>query len=57
LIGELTQAYPNLGLTVIQNDAGFIRDSIDGVVQALIMGGLLAFGILFFFLRDWKSRW
>lgn len=55
LIGELTQAYPNLGLTVIQNDAGFIRDSIDGVVQALIMGGLLAFGILFFFLRDWKS--
>jgi HAE1 family hydrophobic/amphiphilic exporter-1 len=55
LIDELTQAYPSLGLTVIQNDAGFIRDSIDGVVEALIMGGLLAFGILFFFLRDWKS--
>lgn len=55
LIGELSQAYPGLSLSVIQNDAGFIRESISGVVEALVLGGLLAFGILFYFLRDWKS--
>jgi HAE1 family hydrophobic/amphiphilic exporter-1 len=55
LIADLTLAYPELGLSVIQNDAGFIRESIGGVVEALILGGFLAFGILFFFLRDWKS--
>ncbi len=55
LIEELTLTYPRLGLTVIQNDAGFIRESIGGVVEALVMGGLLAFGVLFFFLKDWRS--
>jgi len=55
LIDDLVQAYPELTLTIIQNDAGFIRESIGGVVEALLLGGLLAFGVLFFFLRDWKS--
>lgn len=55
LIADLSQAYPELTLTVIQNDADFIRESIGGVVEALILGGILAFGVLFFFLRDWKS--
>jgi len=55
LIADLTLSYPELGLSVIQNDAGFIRESIGGVVEALILGSFLAFAILFFFLRDWKS--
>ncbi len=55
LMEDLSLAYPELSLSVIQNDAGFIRESIGGVVEALIFGGLLAFGILFLFLRDWKS--
>lgn len=55
LIADLTLAHPELGLTVIQNDAGFIRESIGGVVEALVLGGILAFGILFLFLRDWRS--
>ena len=55
LIDDLSRSYSELDLTVIQNDAGFIRESIGGVVEALILGSLLAFGVLFFFLRDWKS--
>ncbi len=52
---ELNQAHSSMELQVIQNDAEFIEESIGGVVEALILGALLAFGVLFFFLRDWKS--
>ncbi len=55
LIGELNNEYEALELDVIQNDAEFIEESISEVIEALILGGLLAFGVLFFFLRDWRS--
>ncbi len=55
VIGELNESNDGMHLEIIQNDARFIEESIGGVVEALILGGLLAFGVLFFFLRDWKS--
>lgn len=55
VIGELNESNDGIHLEIIQNDARFIEESIGGVVEALILGGLLAFGVLFFFLRDWKS--
>ena len=55
LIEELTGEYEALNLSIIQNDAQFIEDSIGEVIEALILGGILAFGVLFFFLRDWRS--
>lgn len=55
IIEELNQTHPSVSLQVIQNDAEFIEESIGGVVEALILGGILAFGVLFFFLRDWRS--
>jgi HAE1 family hydrophobic/amphiphilic exporter-1 len=55
VIAELNGANENVELRIIQNDAIFIEQAIGGVVEALIMGALLAFGVLFFFLRDWKS--
>ncbi|MBD3368817.1 MMPL family transporter [Candidatus Fermentibacteria bacterium] len=55
LLGEMRREHPGVQLRVIQNDAGFITDSIRGVVEALVLGGLLAFGVLFLFLRDWRS--
>ncbi|MBN2586624.1 MAG: efflux RND transporter permease subunit [Candidatus Fermentibacteraceae bacterium] len=55
LIGELNNEYQSLSLSIIQNDAEFIEDSIGEVIQALVLGGILAFGVLFFFLRDWRS--
>ncbi|MCK5785024.1 MAG: efflux RND transporter permease subunit [Candidatus Sabulitectum sp.] len=55
ILEELNLAHEGVDLQVIQNDAVFIEESIGGVVEALILGGILAFGVLFFFLRDWKS--
>ncbi|MCD4708505.1 MAG: efflux RND transporter permease subunit [Candidatus Sabulitectum sp.] len=55
ILNELNLAHDDVQLQVIQNDAEFIEESIGGVVEALILGGILAFGVLFFFLRDWKS--
>ena len=55
LIEELKGEYQALNLSIIQNDAQFIEDSIGEVIEALILGGILAFGVLFFFLRDWRS--
>ena len=55
VVEELNLANVNVQLQVIQNDAEFIEESIGGVVEALILGAFLAFGVLFFFLRDWKS--
>ena len=48
LMGE----YPSFRLDVASSQAGFIADSISNVVSALMFGGMLAFLVLFFFLRD-----
>ncbi len=50
---ELLRAeFPEVTLDVASSQAGFISESIDNVVSALIMGGVLAFLVLFFFLRE-----
>jgi len=49
---QLAAEYPGLRVDVAYSQAGFISDSISNVVQALVFGGLLAFFVLFFFLRD-----
>ncbi len=48
----LRDQYPEFAAEIASNQATFIDDSISNVVQALILGGLLAFIVLFFFLRD-----
>ena len=48
----LKEQYPDFTAEVAYNQATFIDDSISNVVQALVLGGLLAFVVLFFFLRD-----
>ncbi len=48
----LAEEYPEFAVEVASNQATFIADSINNVVQALVLGGLLAFVVLFFFLRD-----
>ncbi len=52
VIGELRAQYPDFQLDLAFSQAEFIADSISNVVSALILGGLLAFLVLFFFLRD-----
>ena len=52
VLEELAIEYPAMRIDVADSQAGFIADSISNVVQALIFGGVLAFLVLFFFLRD-----
>jgi len=52
VIAQLASEYPEMSIEVADDQAGFIADSISNVVQALVFGGLLAFLVLFLFLRD-----
>ncbi len=52
VLGQLRGEYPELTVDVAMSQAGFIADAISNVVQALVLGGLLAFLVLFLFLRD-----
>jgi len=52
VLDQLREEYPAYQVDVASSQAGFIADSISNVVQALVFGGILAFLVLFLFLRD-----
>ncbi len=52
VLDQLRGEYDELHVDVAMSQAGFIADSISNVVQALVLGGILAFLVLFLFLRD-----
>ncbi len=52
VLDQLRQEFPDVRLDVAYSQAGFIAESISNVVQALVFGGMLAFLVLFLFLRD-----
>lgn len=52
VIAQLAEEYPDFHVDVAGDQADFIAASISNVVQALVLGGLLAFLVLFLFLRD-----
>ncbi|HEX6938280.1 MAG TPA: efflux RND transporter permease subunit [Longimicrobiales bacterium] len=49
---ELRSEYPDIALDVAMSQAGFVSAAIDNVVNSLVQGGILAFLVLFLFLRD-----
>jgi len=51
-LAQLKSEFPDVRIEVASSQATFIRDAISNVVQALALGGVLAFLVLFFFLRD-----
>ncbi|MCH7716503.1 MAG: efflux RND transporter permease subunit [Gemmatimonadetes bacterium] len=52
VLSQLRAEYPEIRLDIAMSQADFIGDAISSVVQALLVGGLLAFLVLFLFLRD-----
>ena len=55
VLAQLRQENPELRLTVVAEQAGFIIRSIADVEQAILIGGFLAFLVLFYFLRSPRS--
>ncbi|HVH12656.1 MAG TPA: efflux RND transporter permease subunit, partial [Longimicrobium sp.] len=49
---QLRREYPDVQLQVAMSQAGFISDALRNVVQEVILGGILAFLVLFLFLRE-----
>ncbi|HEX8905975.1 MAG TPA: efflux RND transporter permease subunit, partial [Longimicrobiaceae bacterium] len=54
VLAQLRREYPEVRLEVATSQAGFISDALNNVVQEVILGGILAFLVLFFFLREWR---
>jgi len=52
VLDQIRRLYPDVTLDVATSQAGFITEAIANVVQALVFGGVLAFLVLFLFLRD-----
>lgn len=52
VLDQLTSEFPGVTIEVASSQADFIADAISNVVQALLLGGVLAFLVLFLFLRD-----
>lgn len=52
VLAQLRREYPDVKIEVATSQAEFIAEAIDNVVNQVIVGGLLAFLVLFVFLRD-----
>ncbi|MDT8341628.1 MAG: efflux RND transporter permease subunit [Longimicrobiales bacterium] len=52
VLAQLREEYPDVQVEVADSQAVFISEAISNVVSALVLGGLLAFLVLFLFLRD-----
>lgn len=52
VLTQLRREYPEVRLEVATSQAGFISDALRNVVQEVILGGILAFLVLFLFLRE-----
>jgi HAE1 family hydrophobic/amphiphilic exporter-1 len=54
-LNEFEADYPDLQFHISVDHSQFIKESISGVLEAILIGGLLAFLVLFLFLSDVKS--
>lgn len=52
ILTQLRREYPDVKVEVAMSQAGFISDALANVVQEVILGGFLAFLVLFLFLRE-----
>ncbi|MCK4957282.1 MAG: efflux RND transporter permease subunit, partial [Candidatus Cloacimonetes bacterium] len=52
---QLRKEFPTISFEIPVDQSIFIKESIKSVIEAIIIGGFLAFLVLFFFLKDLKS--
>ncbi len=57
LVGYFKDDYPELEFTITRDQSKLLEYSINNLGQSLLIGGLLAFLILFAFLRERKAPW
>jgi HAE1 family hydrophobic/amphiphilic exporter-1 len=55
ILTEIRDQNPDILIEVIQEDASYIENSISNLLQTLLIGGILAFLVLFLFLDDARS--
>jgi HAE1 family hydrophobic/amphiphilic exporter-1 len=55
LLDELRARNASIGITMLQENASFIRNAINNLLQTLLYGALLAFIVLFLFLDNWRT--
>ncbi|MFQ6082232.1 MAG: efflux RND transporter permease subunit [Candidatus Aminicenantia bacterium] len=55
VLDEIRKENPQINLAVVSEQAGFIENSISSVLNSIILGGILAFLVLFLFLQDLKT--
>ena len=55
VLTELREQNPDVNIEVISEDASYIENSVFNLLQTLIIGGILAFIVLFLFLDDIRS--
>ncbi|HEX8392664.1 MAG TPA: efflux RND transporter permease subunit [Longimicrobium sp.] len=51
-LAQLRREYPDVAMEVAVSQAGFISDALANVVQEVLLGGIMAFLVLFLFLRE-----
>jgi HAE1 family hydrophobic/amphiphilic exporter-1 len=47
--------FPGLRISVVHDDAEFIRENVTQVREAIVFGALMAVLVIFVFMRDWRS--
>jgi len=55
ILTQLQKEYPKIPIVIAYDEAGFISKAVNNVLQAIILGGILAFLTLFFFLHDLRN--
>lgn len=55
VLAVLSTQYPAFRHAFIYRDADFVQESFEGLQSSLVYGSLLAFVVLYLFLKDWRS--
>lgn len=55
LLDQMRELHPDINIEILREDATFIRKAISNLLQTLLIGGVLAFFVLFLFLNDIRT--